>query len=173
MEKELEYQITKETQALEPKFDQYGNLCTVVHELYKTYMVRKSPRKIIEENCSFYGCGYEGILEAAKQILGIKQMVPISVSIPLRLYVMPTCSPESDKCCWLALEHTQRIEKHEGKKSKIILKNGKSLILDVQRDTLEARKAKMALLCYILENRVGMYAVWESRLGLNQIWRFL
>ena len=171
MNMETKCRITRETQALEPKYDQFGNLCTVVYELYETYMVNKSPRQLIEENCSFYGCTYEGRLEAAKQILGLKQMVPICVCDSLQLYVMPTYSPESDKCCWLALDHIQAIEKYGSKRAKVVLTNRASLIIDVHKDTLEARKAKMALLYYTLERRMGLYAKWENRLGLQQIWR--
>jgi competence protein ComK len=173
MEKVAEYQLKKETQALEPKYDQYGNLCTVVYELFDTYMVNKSPRQIIEDSCIFYGCEYGGRLEAAKKILGIKQMVPICVSVSLGLYVMPTCSPESDKCYWLSLDHLEKIEEYQTKSAKVTFTNQKSLILDVHRDTLEARKAKMALLYYMLTKRVGMYAKWEDRLGLNELWRLL
>ncbi|RAK19832.1 competence protein ComK [Anoxybacillus vitaminiphilus] len=165
--------ITRETQALEPMYDNYGNLCTIVHESRETYMVTKSPKQIIEANCSFYGCGYEGRLESAKQILGIKQMVPIALSVALGLYAMPTCSPDSDKCCWLFLAHMKKIERHEKKRAKVIFANDSSLIIDVHQDTLEARWAKMTLLHYVLTKRIGVYEKWESRLGLNEIWRLL
>jgi competence protein ComK len=173
MKKEHYCEITKETAALEPTYDHYGNLCTIVHELHETYMVTKSPKQIIEENCIFYGGDYEGRLESAKQILGIKQMVPIALSVALGLYAMPTCSPESDKCCWLFLAHMEKIEEYEKKHAKIVFTNRKSIIVDVHKDTLEARRAKMALLHYILTKRIGVYEKWESRLGLSEIWRLL
>jgi competence protein ComK len=173
MRKENYCEITKETQALEPTYDHYGNLCTIVHESHETYMVTKSPKQIIEENCSFYGCDYEGRLKSAKQILGIKQMVPIPLSVALGLYTMPTCSPESDKCCWLFLAHMKKIERHEKKRAKVIFTNDSSLIIDVHKDTLEARWTKMTLLHYVLTNRIGVYEKWESRLGLSEIWRLL
>ncbi|MBA2871257.1 competence protein ComK [Anoxybacillus calidus] len=173
MTKGSDYRITKETVALEPTYDQYGNLCTIVHESHETYMVTKSPKQIIEENCIFYGCSYEGILESAKQILGIKQMVPIALSVALGLYAMPTCSPESDKCCWLFLAHMKKIERHEKKRAKVIFTDDSSLIIDVHKDTLESRWAKMTLLHYVLTTRIGVYEKWESRLGLSAIWRLL
>jgi competence protein ComK len=173
MKKEHHYNITRETVALEPTYDNYGNLCTIVHELHETYMVTKSPKQIIEENCSFYGCDYEGLLKSAKQILGIKQMVPIPLSIALEVYTMPTCSPDSDKCLWLFLGHIEKIDKHGKKGAEVVFSNGKTMVVDVHKDTLEVRYAKMALLHYILTKRTGVYEKWESRLGLSELWRLL
>jgi competence protein ComK len=173
MKKAMSYQIGKKTQALEPRYDQYGNLCTIVHELHETYMVTKSPKQIIEENCSFYGCDYEGRLKSAKQILGLKQMVPIPLSVALGVYTMPTCSPDSDKCFWLFLGHIKKIEKYGQKSAEVVFTSGQSLVVDVHKDTLEVRHAKMALLHYILTKRTGVYEKWESRLGLSELWRLL
>ena len=170
---EVSYQIKKETQALVPKYDEFGNLCTVVYELYGTYTVNQSPRRLLEENCSFYGCAYEGCLKAAKAILGLKQMVPICINQALQLYVMPTCSPDSDQCCWLALDHIREIEEYGHKQAKVTLTNRTSLIIEAHKDTLEARKAKTALLYYTLERRIGLYSKLEQRLGFHHLWRLL
>ncbi|WP_240371349.1 competence protein ComK [Anoxybacteroides rupiense] len=163
------YEIVEDTQALEPFYNEYGQLCTIVHETNATYIVEKSPLKIVEHSCTYYGCGYEGRLEAAKLILGLKQMVPICVCTSLRLYMIPTCSPESDKCFWLALRHIHGIERYKQKQAKVILSKGSSLILDVHRDTLEARRAKATLLFFTLETRCGIYKIIEQKFPL---WRF-
>jgi competence protein ComK len=163
------YEIGEDTQALEPMYNERGQLCTIVHETNATYTIEKPPLQIVEHSCLYYGCGYEGLLEAAKLILGLKQMVPICVCYPLRLYIMPTCSPESDKCFWLALRHIHQIERYKQKKAKVILANGTSLIIDAHRDTLEARRAKTTLLYYTVETRSGIYKVIEQKFPL---WRF-
>lgn len=162
------YEIREDTQALEPMYNERGQLCTIVHETNATYTIEKSPRQIVEHSCIYYGCAYEGRLEAAKLILGLKQMVPISVCTSLRLYMIPTCSPESDKCFWLTLRHIHYIEPYKQKKAKVTLTNGTSLIIDVHRDTLEARRAKTTLLYYTMETRCGIYKVIEQKFPL---WR--
>jgi len=164
----VQYEIKETTQALEPTYNERGELCTIVHETNATYTVAASPLRIVEHSCIYYGCAYEGRLEAAKLILGLKQMVPICVSNALRLYIMPTCSPDSDKCFWLAIRHIHHIEPYRQKKAKVILANGTSLIIDAHRDTLEARRAKTTLLYYTLEMRCGIYKVIEQKFPL---WR--
>jgi competence protein ComK len=162
------YEINEDTQALEPMYNERGQLCTIVHTKHGMETVEASPLRIVQHSCSYYGCGYEGRLEAAKLILGLKQMVPICVCDALRLYMIPTCSPESDKCFWLALRYIHSIEPYKQKKAKVILDNGHFLIVDVHRDTLEARRAKTTLLYYTMEMRCGIYKVIEQKFPL---WR--
>ncbi|MGX1901847.1 competence protein ComK [Thermolongibacillus altinsuensis] len=149
-----EYVVIGETAALVPKYNEVGKLCTTVYELYNTYFVEKSPKEIIQHSCRYYGSTYEGKVEAAKHILGIRQMVPVSVCEALRLYFFPTCSPDNESCIWFAQSHIHQVQSFQKKKAKVILKNKKEIIVDVQKGTIESKMYKTAMLFLILEQRL-------------------
>ncbi|KIQ93563.1 Genetic competence transcription factor [Anoxybacillus thermarum] len=154
MERMEEYIIMEETAALVPQYDEYGRLGTIVYELYDTYKVDQSPKQIMQQSCRYYGSTYEGKVQAAKHILGIRQMAPVSVCEALRLYFFPTCSPDSDRCVWIAQSHIKTIQPHGKKKTKVVLKNNKQLIVDIQKGTMEGKMYKTAMLIFILQQRI-------------------
>src|SRR5690625_5704700 len=56
---------------------------------------------------------------------------PISTDPFSGMYFIPTMSPTSDKCSWIAHSYIEKIYKAANQQAKILFKNGKIITLDI------------------------------------------
>lgn len=92
--------------------------------------------KVMDESCKYYGSSYKGRLNAAKEILDCSYKLPILVEESTSLIFFPIKSSLADDCCWINLNSIKKVEKN-GKKSRIILNNGKILEVDVSKMSID------------------------------------
>ena len=85
MEQVKNYIVTCDTLALLPFFNTYGECWTIVIEKYEKYLVKKKPKDLLAESCSYYGVSLNDIIEADKKIL-------------LRQRILTLCIPALDLC---------------------------------------------------------------------------
>lgn len=102
------YILTSETLYMKPEIDSNDHVRTMVQEGKESFLVSKSPKRILEETMKYYGFTLEGAINGAKAVLGNYHMVPIVISAPLNMYWFPTQSPASDHCIWMSLVHIER-----------------------------------------------------------------
>ena len=63
------YEISDETLAIIP----IENYCSKVIEKDNTLIVKKTPMKIIEDSCSFFGSSYFGRANGTKRLIGVSK----------------------------------------------------------------------------------------------------
>ncbi|MFY4775157.1 competence protein ComK [Metabacillus sp. RGM 3146] len=147
------YLISSHTKYLAPVYNEYGELCTIAYELYRTVHVRKSPTKIIHENCLHFGSSYKGRLKAANDILPGQKMLPVCVSELTGLFFIPTVSPDSDECVWIGYKNVKIVIPYN-EKSVVLFSDGSRLFVPMHRDILQGKFGKAShLLVTFLERQ--------------------
>lgn len=126
------YEINEETYAIISK--DIGK--TTVIEKDNDYIIDNDAYKVMDESCKYYGSSYKGRLEAAKVLLDCSYKLPILVEESSVLIFFPIKSSLLDDCCWINLNSIKYIEKVDNK-SQITFKNGKKIIFDISKLSLE------------------------------------
>ena len=119
------YEINKNTVALIPKENK-----TIVYEVDNSFVVNKSPLKIVEESCEYFGSSLEGRQTGTSALVGFTHKVPVIIEESFDLIFFPTLSPKNSECSWLAYSHIFKPDKFKDK-TIIELKNGKKILVDV------------------------------------------
>ena len=92
--------------------------------------------KVMDDSCKYYGSSYVGRIEAAKSILNCSYKLPILVEESSVLIFFPTKSSLLDDCCWININSISNIEKVDNK-SLITFKNGKKMLFDISKLSIE------------------------------------
>ena len=74
---------------------------TIIYDVENIRVINKHTRKLLEENCLFYGSSMEGRIKSAKNILNIKYKVPIIISESDNLTLIPVNAMRSKECLFL------------------------------------------------------------------------
>ena len=143
------YEINKDTVALIPKEEK-----TVVYEVDKSFVVDKSPLKIMEDSCEYFGSSLSGRQQGTLNLAGYTHKVPVIVEESFDMIFFPTLSPKNEKCSWLSYKHIIKPDKFKDK-SIVELKNGKKLLVDVS--------------CAILDNQMYRCSRIEDILNVRKI----
>ncbi|MBR4671744.1 MAG: competence protein ComK [Bacilli bacterium] len=110
--------------------------------------------KIMDESCKYYGSSYMGRVEGAKKILDCSYKLPILVEESSVLIFFPIKSSLLDDCCWINLNSIKSIEKVDNK-TKIYFKNGKEMIFDISKLSLENQIYRSSKLESIIFKRLN------------------
>lgn len=144
------YEINEETYAIISK--DIGK--TMVIEKSNDYEIDNDAYKVMDESCKYYGSSYKGRLEAAKTLLDCSYKLPILVEESSVLIFFPIKSSLLEDCCWINLNSIENIEKVNNK-SKITFKNGKEMIFDISKLSLENQIYRSAKLESIIFRRIN------------------
>lgn len=87
------YEINKNTVALIPKENK-----TIVYEVDNSFVVNKSPLKIVEESCEYFGSSLEGRQTGTSALVGFTHKVPVIIEESFDLIFFPTLSPKNREC---------------------------------------------------------------------------
>ena len=145
-----DYEINEETYAI---IAQDLGKTRVIEKDYE-YDVTKDAYKVMDDSCKYYGSSYKGRIEAAKELLNCSYKLPILVEESSVLIFFPIKSSLLDDCCWINLNGISNIEKIDNK-SKITFKNGKEVILDVSKLSLENQIYRSSKLEAIIFKRIN------------------
>ena len=110
--------------------------------------------KIMDESCKYYGSSYMGRVEGAKKILDCSYKLPILVEESSVLIFFPIKSSLLDDCCWINLNSIKSIEKVDNK-TKIYFKNGKEMLFDISKLSLENQIYRSSKLESIIFKRLN------------------
>ena len=148
---EKAYEINDATLAIIPE-KKKGSL--ILEEEFQ-YENSKNPLELINYSCKYFGSTYEGRRDGAKEILLSKYKLPIMIEDSRNLIFLPTESPESNDCAWLALNKIKNVEKIDNEKDKTIVEfhNGPRLVLNISYNSMQNQILRASRLDSILRNR--------------------
>ncbi|WP_080843948.1 competence protein ComK [Cytobacillus gottheilii] len=89
----------------------YGYLYTRVIEEKLTFLVRMTPREVLEHTLTSVGSDLKGAIKSARSILGNGYMYPIIVNPYQEICMFPTHSPSADHCIWINPKHIVNADK--------------------------------------------------------------
>ena len=144
------YEINEETYAVISK--NVGK--TEIIEKNNDYIIDNDAYKVMDDSCKYYGSSYKGRLEAAKVLLNCSYKLPILVEESSVLIFFPIKSSLLDDCCWINLNGICNIEKVDNK-SQITFKNGKKIIFDISKLSLENQIYRSTKLESIIFKRIN------------------
>ncbi|MFS0671955.1 competence protein ComK [Ornithinibacillus sp. 179-J 7C1 HS] len=147
------HEITPLTLAVVAKKDETGNVHTYILEEEAEYMVEKSPSKLIDYACRFFGSSLKGRQDGTRDICGITHKAPISIDPSSGMYFFPTTSPTNAKCSWIAHSHIDHVNRFMDK-TEIVFKTGKKLVIDASYGSIMNQIHRTAQFRYLLDNRI-------------------
>ncbi|PAV29268.1 competence protein [Virgibacillus profundi] len=148
------YEITPMTLAIVAKQDRLGTLTTFIFEEEEEYVVDRSPSKIIDYACKFFGASLKGRQDGTRDICGITHKAPISIDPTSGMYFFPTTSPTNSKCSWIAHSHIDKVNRAANHCAQVVFKNGRKVILDVSYGSVLNQVQRTAQFRYLLDNRI-------------------
>lgn len=149
------YEITPLTLAIVAEQNDKDEIITRIMEEDVDYIVHTTPYKIINISCKYFGSSLKGRQEGTRDICGFSTKIPISVDPSSGMYFFPTTSPRNPKCSWIAHSHIHKISKVTDRKTKILFKNGKSLIIDISFRSMLNQVQRTAQFRYLLDKRLN------------------
>ena len=142
------YEINKDTVALVPKDENK----TMVYEVDNSFVVDKTPLKIMEESCEYFGSSLEGRQIGTASLIGYTHKVPVIVEETFDLIFFPTLSPKNEECTWLSYAHIFKPDKFKNK-TILNLKNGKNILIDISSSTIDNQLYRCSRLQEVLKMR--------------------
>ncbi|WP_164215042.1 competence protein ComK [Virgibacillus sp. YIM 98842] len=146
-------EITPETMAVITQRDRNGNIASQVFEEETDYVVHRSPTKVIEQACKFFGSSLKGRQEGTRDVCGINYKSPIAIDPLSGMYFFPTTSPVNTSCSWIAHSHIEHVRK-AGKGTEIIFKNAQQVFLQISYGSIQNQIQRTAQFRYILDHRI-------------------
>lgn len=148
------YEVNPLTLAVLSKKDEYGKTTSHVLENDTEYVISRTPTKIIDLSCSYFGASLKGRQEGTKNICGITHKAPISIDPSSGMYFFPTASPTNMLCSWIAHSHIEQIKSAPNQTTEIIFKNGRKISLDVSQGSIMNQVQRTAHFRYLLDKRL-------------------
>ena len=143
------YEINEDTYAIIS--EEIGK--TKIIEKDNEYTINEDAYKVMDESCKYYGSSYKGRIEASKELLNCSYKLPIIVEESSALIFFPIKSSLLQDCSWINVNCIKNIEKI-GSKCNITLRNGKKLLLDISKLSLENQIYRSSKLESIIYKRI-------------------
>ena len=97
------YQINPKTLAIIP----INKKQSKIFEDEMVLVINKNTRKIIQENCEYFGSSFEGRKKGTMDLLGVTHKAPILIEESNNLIFFPTSSPRLNDCGWISLNNIE------------------------------------------------------------------
>jgi len=149
------FEISPLTLAIVAEQNDHNGIITRIMEEDEEYIVDVTPYQIINSACKYFGSSLRGRQDGARNISGFTSKIPISIDPSSGMYFFPTTSPKNPKCSWISHSHIDKISKVTERKTKILFKNGKKLILDVSIRTMLNQVQRTAQFRFLLDKRLN------------------
>ncbi|RYM05018.1 competence transcription factor (CTF) [Sporolactobacillus sp. THM7-7] len=166
-EKLEQYIIHPGTMALLPHDDENGNLWTFALEEKQTRTVKKTPLRIVQESCAYFGSTYKGRKKGAVS-MGFKSMPPICICSELKIYFISLMSETHRECVWLAHSHIRQWEENDRSKVWVKLTNDKRISIPVAKHSFSNKVFRTAQYRYQLRERVNAFQYAQTDLGSSE-----
>ena len=142
------YTISSDTLAVIP----INKKKSKIYETDNVIIIEKSAKKIIEENCKYYGSSYEGRRKGTVELIGITHKSPIIIEDSNDIIFFPTCSPRIKECGWISLNNVENY-KAFNKNSLIIFNNNLKLEIPVSNKIINNQILKATRLESVMNKR--------------------
>lgn len=143
------YEINDKTLVLKPKEDK-----TIVYEEgEKTKTVNKTPYKIMEDSCAYYGSTLDGRKMGAANLLSNSYKLPVVVEDANNIIFFPTKSPRKKDCIWVSLNN---IRDYYPQKDYIVIEfnNGKKIKIKESYQIIDSQILKATRLGCVMQERI-------------------
>lgn len=147
-----EYEISEKTLAIIP----IDNERSKIMEENGDFIINKTPIKIIDDSCRFFGSSYEGRFIGTKAMTGISHKSPIIIEESRKIIFFPTNSPRLEKCMWISFNNISDYE-GDGKDSIIKFSCGKYLNLHYSYNIIDNQILRSTRLESVLTKRQNKY----------------
>lgn len=107
--KEEYYKINSDTLAIIP----ISKKKTKIYENDNVLVINKNAKKIISENCEYFGSSYEGRKKGTMELIGITHKAPILIEDSNNLIFFPTSSPRLNDCGWISLNNLDSYQPYD------------------------------------------------------------
>ena len=144
-----DYEINSKTLAIIP----IGKEKSKIIEENGDLIINKSPIRIIDESCKFFGSSYEGRFCGTKKMTGITHKSPIIIEESRKIIFFPTNSPRTEKCMWLAFNNINDYD-GDNKDSIITFSCGKVLNIHVSYPIIDNQILRSTRLESVLSKRI-------------------
>ena len=143
-----EYFINEDTLILVP----ISKDVTQIYDKDGVYKTNSKAIDVIEKSCNYYGSSFLGRCVGSKSMLNMNYKLPIILDEVKEVIMIPTSSPNSNKCYWICLNN---IEDYYKKGNKIVIEfSNKSIYeMDISYYTLENQILRATLLLNKLRKR--------------------
>ena len=142
------YQINSKTLAIIP----INRKQTKVFEDDMILVINKSTRKIIQENCEYFGSSYEGRKKGTMDLLGVTHKAPILIEESNNIIFFPTSSPRLNDCGWISLNNLESNRSYDDD-SIIEFNNQMKLQVNVSNKVIENQVLRATRLESLLTKR--------------------
>ncbi len=143
------YEINEDTYAVFS--EEIGK--TRIIEKENEYIIDEDAYKVMDESCKYYGSSYKGRIEASKKLLNCSYKLPIIIEESSALIFFPIKSSLLQDCCWINANSIKKIEKIDNK-CNITLNNGKKILLNISKLSLENQIYRSSKLESIIYKRI-------------------
>ena len=144
----VNYKINTKTLAIIP----ISNTKTKIYENDDVLIVDKNAKRIISENCEYYGSSYEGRKKGTVDLIGVTHKSPILVEDSNNIIFFPTCSPRLKECSWISLNNLDTYNKLENE-SVIKFNNDLTIKLPVSSKIINNQVLRATRLESVLNKR--------------------
>ena len=148
-----DYEISEKTLAIIP----IGNEKSKIVDEYGDYIINKTPMKIIDESCRYFGSSYEGRFCGTKKMIGISHKSPIIIEESRKIIFFPTHSPRIKNCTWISFNNIMEY-KGDGKDSTIKFSCGKSIDIHSSYSIIDNQVLRSTRLESVLSKRINKFS---------------
>lgn len=142
------YQINSKTLAIMP----INRKQTKIFEDDMILIINKNTRKIIQENCEYFGSSYEGRKKGTMDLLGVTHKAPILIEETNNIIFFPTSSPRLNDCGWISLNNIESSRAYDDD-SIIEFTNSIKLQVNVSNKIIENQVLRATRLESLLKKR--------------------
>jgi|GEM_PF-1579683 len=146
--------ISPKTQAVISHFDDYGNEISMIYEGSDTFIVRQSPKKIVETTFNFLGFSLDGAVRVAQHILQRKMRVPVVLSAPDGIALLNCRTVSGLGSVWIVTAHIDQIRPLAKNRTLVEFKGGQTVVVGMSQKALQDRRNEAAFLILTIAEKL-------------------
>ncbi|MDQ0351722.1 competence protein ComK [Alkalibacillus filiformis] len=149
--------ISAKTMAVLPhKFSDgvYGSYVVDTDDEFYSYL---TPKQLMDDICNYYACSLKGRLDGTRKAFGVSRKAPIVVEASSGMFFMPTTSPHSNECAWIAHSYVLKLERLAPKMTRIYFHGGKTLTVNYSQTSLTNQLNRTAQYRHLVMERISNY----------------
>src|SRR5690625_2856287 len=148
------YEISPLTMAIIAIENESGIINTQIFENETNYLINKSPVKMIDHACRYFGSSVRGRQHGTADISGITYKPALSIDQASGMYFLPTSSPRNKHCSCISHSHIDFIQPTKNQMTEVHFKNGQKIILDISYGSMMNQIQRTAQFRYLLNDRI-------------------
>ncbi|GAA0471592.1 competence protein ComK [Alkalibacillus silvisoli] len=132
----------------------YGSYVVNTDDEYYSYL---TPKQLMDDICNYFSCSLKGRLDGTRKVFGVTRKAPIVVEPSSGMFFMPTTSPHSNECAWIAHSYVLRLERLAPKMTRVDFYGGKTLTVNYSHTSLTNQLNRTAQYRHLVMERITNY----------------